>query len=487
MLGNDLLIDLREAAACDRRRTGSKAAVLAVLLQAGGRWPVVEGVVLMAEASRRSASASDGSAAAELPDPVREALRQVAERNGDTPVAVRSSALAEDLPQATFAGQYETVLDVSGLTALGDAVRRCWQSLNDPGTEVYRRWVSADEDHAMAVPIQQMVRPVASGVALGADPITGDRGKVLVSTVSGYTARLVSGKAVNEDWEITQQGAVCRDCHGEVLAADQAFAVAQLVHREAACRQAFATQPRQQARFSRLLDLAQRYAALRADQRSWFTLGWSLLRRCAHRLGRYVSLVGLIGDPEDVFFLRRAELGDCLTGQHPEGLSSLVRQRRAEWERQCQIPAPLALGKPPILLAKLLLPLPQTSHPPSLAAGSRPLRGTPASPGRGIGPVRILRDPAEVSALAEGDVLFVAAAVPALTSVFGRIVALCVDRGSVAVHASLIAREYGIPAVAGLGDATTRFTDGIWVTVNGIAGTIEPWTSETGGAPTGAI
>lgn len=72
-----------------------------------------------------------------------------------------------------------------------------------------------------------------------------------------------------------------------------------------------------------------------------------------------------------------------------------------------------------------------------------------------------------------GDVLVVSAAVPALTPVFDRIAALCVDGSSVAAHASLVAREYGIPAVIGLGDATSRLTDNMWVFVDGTAGVID--------------
>jgi pyruvate,water dikinase len=86
--------------------------------------------------------------------------------------------------------------------------------------------------------------------------------------------------------------------------------------------------------------------------------------------------------------------------------------------------------------------------------------------------VRIVRDPADAETVQAGDILVVAAAVPALAQVFDRIAALCVDGGSVAAHASLVAREYGIPTVVGLGNATSRLSDGMWVFVNGTAGTV---------------
>ena len=77
------------------------------------------------------------------------------------------------------------------------------------------------------------------------------------------------------------------------------------------------------------------------------------------------------------------------------------------------------------------------------------------------------------SSLCPGDVLVVTAAVPALTPVFDRIAALCADSGSAAAHASVIAREYGIPAVTGLGDATFRLSDNMCVFVDGTAGVVD--------------
>jgi pyruvate,water dikinase len=119
----------------------------------------------------------------------------------------------------------------------------------------------------------------------------------------------------------------------------------------------------------------------------------------------------------------------------------------------------------------VLLSSPKVARP-AVPAAEGALRGTPASPGSAAGPVRVVRDPADADVVQPGDILVVAAATPALTSVFDRIAALCVDTGSVAAHASLVAREYGIPAVTGLGDATSRLTDDMWVFVDGTAGIV---------------
>ena len=750
-----MLLKLSDPEASDRDLAGSKAAALATLWQAG--FPVPDGTVLTTRAlemlgasEATDAGAASGEAADEpIPTALRAALDVLGERYGTTPVAVRSSALAEDRPDATFAGQYETVLDVRGPAAIEAAVRRCWDSLRSPEASAYRQHAQDAGPQAMAVLIEPMVAAEVAGVALGADPLTGDRSRALISAVRGLAAPLVSGHAEAEDWEVTGAGATCRRADPSVLTRDQAADVAALLRRvehlmgapqdmewaiadgevlilqarpmtalparvawpaprrgvwlrtirlgewlpepltplfeswllermeerfrlrqqdqggftaprplhvsvngwyfhspigsgrqtllfggmlrrprlaiaticasrlapvadrlffrdaaarwqhdvlvpyqravatceqrmasasaaelaqmvdqladlageffwsftlcggaawrfeialaryhrrhlkdkvsqsyqvllgglgfpgtsqhsvhsldwfretigelpsaargpqqaaarheeaassrraaEADCRAALAPRPRLQLRFAALLALAQRYAAIRAEQAAWFTLAWPVLRQCALRLGAMMASDGVLDVADDVFFITRAELDAYLAGRSPGSLAARARDRRAAWEGQRRLTPPPRLGRPPLLLAKVLLSSPKVARPAKVASPGA-LRGTPASPGSASGPVRVLRDPADVQAVLAGDVLVVSAAVPALTPVFDRIAALCVDGSSVAAHASLVAREYGIPAVIGLGDATSRLTDNMWVFVDGTAGVID--------------
>jgi rifampicin phosphotransferase len=235
---------------------------------------------------------------------------------------------------------------------------------------------------------------------------------------------------------------------------------------EAACRSALADRPRLLTRFDALLEVAQRYATLREQQARDFTLGWPLLRRCAQRLGEGLAQAGVIEDSEDVFFLARSELGE--TGD----LRDAVAERRQRWEHQRRLAAPLALGDPPKTLRNLM-------HGAAEAARTKPVSpdalvvGEPASPGRVSGAVRIVRGPEEFRALRDGEVLVARLTAPAWTPLFGRAVAVVTDGGTLAAHASLVAREYGIPAVVGTGDATLRLRDGQTVTVDGSAGTVE--------------
>jgi pyruvate,water dikinase len=98
--------------------------------------------------------------------------------------------------------------------------------------------------------------------------------------------------------------------------------------------------------------------------------------------------------------------------------------------------------------------------------------GMAASPGRATGPVRVIRRQEEFSRLQPGDVLVSPATTPAWTPLFQRAVAIVTDVGSLVAHASLVAREYGIPAVVGTGDATARLRDGQVVTVDGARGIV---------------
>jgi phosphohistidine swiveling domain-containing protein len=241
-------------------------------------------------------------------------------------------------------------------------------------------------------------------------------------------------------------------------------------HREALtaqCLTVLGDRPQLQARFQALLAVAQRYAVIREQQARQLTLGWPLLRRCALRLGETLRGDGVIDRAEDVFFLTRAELDTRAP------LQDLVNQRRGTWERQRRLLAPLTIGRLPRLLAKELLgavDAVRTTGPTPKDA----IVGQPASPGRATGPVRIIHGPGDFDHFQAGEVLVARATAPAWTPLFARAAAVVTDGGTLAAHASLVAREYGIPAVVATGEATTRLADGQVVTVDGGAGTVHP-------------
>jgi len=221
-----LVVPLSALGAHDLPVAGGKGANLGELIRVG--FAVPDGFVVTTDAYVAAASAAgvdpkDPAAArakltetampAEIANAVRDAYRALGGR-----VAVRSSATAEDLPEASFAGQQDTILDVEGDDALQGAVRRCWASLWNERAVAYRITHAVDEGALrLAVVVQRMVPAITAGVLFTADPITGRRLRAALDAVRGLGERLVSG-AVNPDHYLvdTTTGAVL-ERRGEIL------------------------------------------------------------------------------------------------------------------------------------------------------------------------------------------------------------------------------------------------------------------------------
>ena len=175
-------LDLDDPQATDVALVGGKAAQLA-WLRGLGDVTVPPGFVVT--------TAVFGASGARLTAAVRAGLG----RHGtEAAYAVRSSATAEDLAEGSYAGQYESFLDVVGVDAVVDHVRRCWASLTAERALAYRRGHDGPDDVAMAVVVQRMVPADAAGVLFTADPVSGDRTVVVVEAVRGLADAFVSGR-----------------------------------------------------------------------------------------------------------------------------------------------------------------------------------------------------------------------------------------------------------------------------------------------------
>ncbi|MDX1511573.1 MAG: PEP/pyruvate-binding domain-containing protein [Nitriliruptorales bacterium] len=178
----------------DAAAAGGTAATLARLRAAG--FPVPAGVVL--DASTTAAIPGDADLAVRVADAVREQL-------GEGPMAVRSSAIAEDKADSSFAGQYETILDVTGSEALVDAIQRCAASGQAERVTSYATAAGAETASSIPVLVMPLVRASAAGVAFSADPVTGDD-HVVVSAVSGLGDQLVDGSVTPDEWVVAANG-----------------------------------------------------------------------------------------------------------------------------------------------------------------------------------------------------------------------------------------------------------------------------------------
>lgn len=239
---------------------------------------------------------------------------------------------------------------------------------------------------------------------------------------------------------------------------------------ETACRAALVGRPRLRRRFDAMLTTTQRYAVIREEQARDLSLGWPVLRACARRLGQHLAATGRIAQPDDVFFCTRSDIDTDLGGQAAD-LASHAAQRRQQWQRQRTLAAPVTIGRAPRLIDDLVEAAVRDARG-GAAIPDGAIVGHPASAGRATGPVRIVHGPDDFTAFRTGEVLVARATAPAWTPLFARAAAVVADGGTLAAHASLVAREYGIPAVVGTGDATSRLRTGQVVTVDGTTGIV---------------
>ena len=239
---------------------------------------------------------------------------------------------------------------------------------------------------------------------------------------------------------------------------------------EASTRHVLAASPRRLAEFERLLGDAQHLVPLREAQVRELTLPWPVMRRAVMRIGEELTRSGALLAAEDVFFLRRSEAIAGLASE-PVPSPAEVRDRRLTWARQGRLVPPLIVGRVNPMLRRVWDSFPRLVG--AIRSDRAVVSGSPASAGRVTAVVRVIRGPAEFGELEPGEVLVAPVTAPAWTPLFGLASAVVTDVGSAAAHASVVAREYGIPAVVGCGDATTRLHTGMRVTVDGSTGNVE--------------
>lgn len=222
---NALVVWLDEAGDASGDLVGGKFSSLAEMAEAGFAVPAAFAVTTAAYrsfldandlAERAGAVGGDLTAGAELRSAIAEAplpaelaeaitaaYGQLCDHAGsaDAPVAVRSSGVAEDLANASFAGQYDTFLWVIGVEAVLEHVRRCWTGLFGDAVLTYLPGGGVG-DAAMAVVVQQLVQPRAAGVMFTLDPVTGDRSKIVIEAAWGLGESVVSGEVTPDRFRV---------------------------------------------------------------------------------------------------------------------------------------------------------------------------------------------------------------------------------------------------------------------------------------------
>ncbi|HVG29558.1 MAG TPA: phosphoenolpyruvate synthase [Pyrinomonadaceae bacterium] len=355
-------------------------------------------------------------------DAVLDAYRRLCERLGrTTEVAVRSSATAEDLPDASFAGQQDTMLNVRGEERLLDACHRCYASLWTDRAISYRQVRGFDHfDVALSVGVQPMVRSdlASSGVMFTLDTESGFRDAVVINGAWGLGEAIVQGMATPDEWVVfkptLRKGA--RSIVSRRLGSKEVKMVYGLDDRGTRVREVVEAQCR---RFS-LSD----YEVLQLAQ-------WACLieEHYSERAGR--------DQPMDIEWAKDGLTGDLFILQaRPETVHSMKRENYVETFRLTGEPGePLCTGQ---------------------AIGQKIAHGR----------VHVLADPDQLTDFNAGDVLVTSMTDPAWEPIMKRAAAIVTDRGGRTCHSAIISRELGLPCIVGTGDATAVLETGREITIS---------------------
>ncbi len=439
-----LLVDLAEVSESDLPLVGGKASKLGELVRQG--LPIPPGFVVTTEAyqafvdqtalrqeipaalaaidvakpetieasSQRIRSAFES---AEFPPDlervIREAYEHYVRRHSVRFSAVRSSATAEDLEGASFAGLQETYLNVTGTDQILTAVKKCWGSLFTPRVLVYRQKKGFDHANVrLAVLVQKMVDSVVSGILFTRDPNTGEN-HMIVEAGFGLGEAIVGGEVTPDHYVVD----------GVSL---------KVVHKQLS---------EQKIRIVRADGGGNRREEVPAAERRAQKLP-------DHRLSQLVSLARLIeshyrrpmdvewcGDAESLYIVQARPVTTIPTSTAPGATAE-----RASGE-----------GK---------------------AEAGPILRGFGASPGIATGIARILHGAAEMEKLKAGEVLVTSMTTPDMVPAMSQASAIVTDEGGMTCHAAIVSRELGVPCVVGTREATATLTDGMEVTVDGKAGLV---------------
>lgn len=347
---------------------------------------------------------------ASMPAALARQIKAAYEKMGRGLVAVRSSATAEDLPEASFAGQQATFLNVEGEDDVIKAVQQCWASLFEARAIFYR-----EENHfdhlkvGIAVPVQRMVQSSASGVMFTVEPISSDRSKILIEAIKGLGEAVVSGDVTPDHYLVSKTPL-------EIILREVKKQEWKLVKADGAGSNGSNVK-----------------VALTPEEQSRQKIADADILQLAE-IGR--RLEDHYGFPQDIEWAKHD--GQIFIVQ-TRPVTTIKEGKQDETEEI----------KAPILLT-----------------------GSPASPGIASGPVKIVRHHSEIHRVVKGDVLVTEMTTPDFVPAMKRAAAIVTDRGGRTAHAAIVSRELGIPCVVGAEKATTFLRNGEIISVDGSRGKV---------------
>ncbi|NJE03538.1 phosphoenolpyruvate synthase [Thermococcus sp. MV11] len=355
----------------------------------------------------------------EIAEEIERAYKELSQRFNKEAVyvAVRSSATAEDLPEASFAGQQETYLDVYGVDDVIDKVKKCWASLWTARATFYRAKQGFDHSKVyLSAVVQKMVNSEKSGVMFTANPVTNDRNEIMINASWGLGEAVVSG-SVTPDEYIVEKGT---------------------------------------------WKIKEKFIAKKEVM---------VVRNPETNKGTvYVKVADYLG-PE---WVEKQVLTDEQIVEVAK-IGAKIEEHYG-WPQDIEWAYDKDDGKLYIVQSRPITTLKEAPAESEAVEGTEEmeviLKGLGASPGIGAGRVVVIFDASEIDKVKEGDVLVTTMTNPDMVPAMKRASAIVTDEGGRTSHAAIVSRELGIPAVVGTKEATKKLKTGDYVTVDGTRGVV---------------
>ncbi|MFA6533458.1 MAG: phosphoenolpyruvate synthase, partial [Patescibacteria group bacterium] len=318
-------------------------------------------------------------------------------------VAVRSSATAEDLPTASFAGQQDTYLNVKGEAYLLKKVKECYASLFTQRAIYYRHEQKFDHSKVgLAVVVQRMIESEKSGIAFSIDPVTNNKNKIVIEAIFGLGEYIVQGRVTPDHYEVDKKSLVITK--KEIRKQDVKFVKSNISNKE--------------------IVLGKSGSVIKLTDQE------------------IIKVALLVRDIENHYYF-------------PQDIEWAIKNNRVY-----------------IIQAR---PITTTKNNVSSTSGDDLpliLSGSPASPGIGVGVVKIIMSPKEIDKIKPGDILVAPQTNPDYVPAMKKATAIVTEKGGRTSHAAIVSRELGIPAVVGAEGATKILKEGMVISVNGLTGDI---------------
>lgn len=364
----------------------------------------------------------------EVPPEVRkeitEAYKELCKKEGKTVyVAVRSSATAEDLPEASFAGQQKTLLNVVGEGDVVEAVKEDWASLFEPRAIFYRAQKGFDHMKVgLAAVVQKMVESKTAGVAFTVDPISEDSDTLVIEAGYGLGETVVSGSITPDTYRINKKSM-------EITSKNISM---------------------QTWKLTRVDDKNERVPVEKDMQNEQKITDDEILL-----LAKYcLDIEKHYEFPQDIEWAIEDGKIYIVQSRPITTLKEKLETKKKKEQKETMVGEKMEERGKEIKEAEIII------------------KGFPASPGVGIGVAKILKDASETVKIESGNVLVAKMTTPDFVPAMKKASAIVTDEGGMTSHAAIVSRELGIPCIVGTGNATQVLKEGMEITVDGSSGIV---------------